>query len=137
MQMPVVGQQVEVIVDNSSARAYVSATSKHRAPSTLALQGIVIETPPHMRTHTALSLLNMHNLIRNHIPGHRIISIGGVTFDKKPETKDRHFEVVSSKTGEKYQVMQNGLTKKWSCTCVGYQFHNKCRHVTRLMEEEE
>jgi hypothetical protein len=135
--IPQVGQPVEVVVDNSFAHSYVSATSKHRAPPTMTLRGIVIETPAHMRPHTGLSLLNMHNLVRNHIPGHRIISIGGVTVEKKPETKDRHFEVVSSKTGEKYQVMQNGLTKNWSCTCTGFQFHKKCRHVTRIMEQEE
>lgn len=135
--IPQVGQLVEVVVDNSFANSYVSASSKHRVPSTMTLRGIVIETPAWMRSNTGLSILNIHNLVRNHIPTHRIVSIGGVTYEKKPETKDRHWEVASSKTGEKYTVMQNGITKNWSCTCTGFQFHKKCRHVTRIMEQKE
>lgn len=136
MQMPEVGQLVEIVLDDSFVHGYLAPCSKHRAQPTKTMRGVVIDTPPWMRQHAAISLLNLANEARCHIPAHRIISIGGVKFDKKPETKDRRFEVVSSKTGEKYEVVQNGRTKKWTCTCVGFQFHSKCRHVTRLMEQE-
>jgi len=135
MQMPEVGDLVEVVLDTSHLQAMMAPCSAHRVSATKRMRGIVIETPPWMRADTALSLLELQNQTRCHIPAHRIVSIGDVTFDKRPETKDRRFEVVSSKTGEKYEVVQNGRTKRWSCTCVGYQFHRKCRHVARLAEE--
>lgn len=137
MIMPEVGHVAEVVIDNSFARGYMTPDARHRAPPTITIRGVVIETPPWMRQHTAISLLNLANENRAHIPAHRIISIGGIKFDQKPETSDRRFIVTSSKTGEKYEVTQNGRTKNWSCTCVGFQFHRKCRHVTRLMEQED
>lgn len=135
MQMPEVGQLVEVLVQDP--HGYLAEDSRHLVSDTAVIRGVVIDTPAWMRQHAALSVLNLANEARSHIPAHRILSIGGVTFDKKPETRDRRFEVVSSKTGEKYHVVQNGRTKRWTCTCVGFQFHNRCRHVTRLMEQED
>lgn len=135
MHMPQVGQLVEIVLDDSFVHGYLIDDSKHRAQPTMTMRGIVIDTPVWMQQHAVLSILNLANEARCHIPAHRIISIGGVKFDKKPVTADRVFEVTSSKTGEKYLVTQNGRSKKWSCTCVGFQFHSKCRHATRLAEE--
>ena len=134
MQMPEVGQLVEVVLDDSFVHNYLADDSKHLARPTITIRGVVIDTPAWMRQHAVISLLNLANEARCHIPAHRIVSIGGVKFDQKPVTSDRVFEVISSKTGEKYHVVQSGRTKKWSCTCVGYQFHNRCRHIARLAE---
>lgn len=136
MQMPQVGELVEVVIDNSFAHSYMNEQAKHRSPASLRLRGVVIETPPWLRDSAALSILNLDNEARNHIPSHRIMSIGGVKFDQKPKTSDLHFKVTSFKTGEVYDVMQNGRTKKWSCTCIGYQFHGRCRHITQIVEME-
>lgn len=51
----------------------------------------------------------------------------------KPEKKPTHkiYEhVKSSRTDEKYLVQFNGLF--WSCTCAGYQFRGKCKHVDQI-----
>lgn len=42
----------------------------------------------------------------------------------------RKFEV-SSKKG-KYLVMLNG--SHYSCTCIGFKYHSKCKHVTAVKE---
>lgn len=134
MHMPEVGQLVEVVLDDSFVHNYLADDSKHLAQPTMVIRGIVIVTPAWMRQHAAISIFNLANEARCHIPAHRIVSIGGAKFDQKPVASDRVFEVISSKTGEKYHVVQSGRTKKWSCTCVGYQFHNKCRHIARHAE---
>jgi hypothetical protein len=134
MQIPVVGTSVEIVVDNSFAHGYMAPCSRHRAPVTLTLQGVVIPIPKWMEKHADVAIKNKQTGADNFIPKHRIISIGGIKVEQPVVTKDVILQVVSSKTGETYTVRQDGRTKRWSCTCTGFQFHKKCRHSTRAME---
>ena len=55
--------------------------------------------------------------------------------DKGPlDAREKVFEVEGTR-GNKYTVKQakNGL---WSCTCVGFGFRHKCKHVTKIMESK-
>jgi len=38
--------------------------------------------------------------------------------------------VVSSRTGEKYEVRFSG--RYWSCTCMGFSFKGRCKHVEQI-----
>jgi len=52
------------------------------------------------------------------------------TFIKITPKKPIREIVISKRTGEKYLVEMNGLT--WSCTCVGYGYRNKCKHIDEI-----
>jgi hypothetical protein len=39
----------------------------------------------------------------------------------------RKFEIGSSRSSETYTVTERGGV--WSCSCPGFEFHKKCRHV--------
>lgn len=137
MHMPDIGTNIEVVLDDSFVAGYLSPDTKHLASKTITVRGTVIATPKWMQSVADLSILNARTNVQNHIPRHRIISIGGVKVTQPKVTSDKIYNVTSSKTGETYIVTQNGRTKKWHCTCMGFQFHKKCRHVTRLMETGE
>lgn len=48
-------------------------------------------------------------------------------------TKVKKWEVESSRPGKKYIVkLVNG---NFSCTCKGYQFRGKCRHITEIKNQ--
>ena len=134
MQYPKEGSEVEIVLDNSFARGYMAPCSIHRAPPTLTVQGIVISTPKWMQQHADLTIINHTTKAHNFIPAHRIISIGGIKVVQPEIAADEIHSVQSSKTGEFYTVRKDGRTKRWSCTCTGFQFHKKCRHVARLAE---
>ncbi len=38
--------------------------------------------------------------------------------------------VISKRTGETYEVKFNGFF--WSCTCAGYGFRRKCKHIEEI-----
>lgn len=132
--MPEVGSAVEIVLDNSFVKNYLEPEARLRAPSTVTIRGTVIQTPPWMKQFADITVLNSDTKAHNYIPSHKIISIGGMKLKQPKVTADKIFQVTSSKTGELYTVRQDGRTKRWSCTCVGFQFHKKCRHATRLAE---
>ena len=37
--------------------------------------------------------------------------------------------------GKKYIIMQTG--SYWSCSCVGFRYHKKCKHLTQFKNERE
>lgn len=39
---------------------------------------------------------------------------------------------VNGSRGSKYTVTQNGT--KWSCTCTGFQYHRKCKHIKEIQD---
>jgi hypothetical protein len=135
MRLPEVGTDIEVVIDDSFVSGYLADDSKHLATNTITIQGKVVATPKWMQSVADLTVLNSRTKTYNHIPMYRILSIGGVKLDKPKVTEDKIYNVTSSKTGEVYTVTQSGRTKRWHCTCVGFQFHKKCRHVTRLMDD--
>lgn len=134
MKLPNVGEEVEILIDNSFARGYMAPCSLHRAPPTIVARGTVIPTPKWMEQHADITIINRDTKAQNFIPLHRIISIGGIKVEKPKVVEDKVHVVQSSKTGESYTVRQDGRTRRWSCTCMGFQFHKKCRHVTRLAD---
>jgi hypothetical protein len=124
-----IGSTVEVVI-----RDFAPYVPTGRRETTQTLRGVVVATPKWMQSHTDLSIINSVTKAHNHIPAHIILSVGGVELQQPKVTADKVLTVYSSKTGEPYTVRQDGRTKKWSCTCTGFQFHKKCRHATRAAE---
>lgn len=59
-----------------------------------------------------------------------------VTYPDKPTTFPKHEieeTVVSKRTGEKYTVSFH--TQFWSCTCMGYGFRGKCKHIEEVKQK--
>jgi hypothetical protein len=131
MQIPAEGSVVEVVLDNAPTRYTMAPCSVHRAQPTLTLRGVVVLTPKWMKSSADLTILNSDTKGFNYIPMHKILSIGGIKVKQPKATADKILNMTSSKTGEVYTVRQDGRTKRWSCTCIGFQFHKKCRHVTK------
>ena len=135
MQYPEIGSKVDVVIDNSFVYSYLAADSKHRAKPQDVIRGTVFPAPTWASDH--LCVINSDTKARNLIPPHRIISINNTVVRHKPVVKDVLLTVQSSKTGESYNVRMDGRTKKWSCTCTGFQFHKKCRHAVRAQQQYE
>lgn len=129
MEMPSPGTRVEVII--RTREPYVPTG---RRDATQSIVGTVVVTPKWMLPHAALTLINERTKANNFVPLHAIVSVGGVSVKQHAVTPDQVFTVISSKTGEPYTVRQDGRTKRWTCTCIGFQFHKSCRHVKRLAE---
>ncbi len=124
-----IGANVEVLIKD-----YEPYLPTGRRETTQTLSGVVVATPKWMTNFADLTLINSVTKAHNYIPKHKIVSIGGVKLQQPKVTADKVFQVASSKTGELYTVRQDGRTKRWSCTCIGFQFHKKCRHATRAAE---
>lgn len=132
MQLPDVGESIDLVLDNSFVYGYqerVNAIQK-----TERVRGTVVAMPKWMAQHADIVILNSDTRAYNYISRYRILSVGGVEAPKAVVRADEVHRVISSKTGEEYTVVKSGRTGKWSCTCVGFQFHKKCRHATRLAE---
>lgn len=134
MVYPKEGSEVEIVTDNSFVYNYMTPCSAHLATPTTTLRGVVVSTPKWMQQHSDITIINQDTKRYNFILAHKIISIGGIKVEQPKVVADRIHIVHSSKTGEPYTVRQDGRTKRWSCTCVGFQFYKKCRHITRLAE---
>jgi hypothetical protein len=124
-----IGANVEVVIKD-----YEPYLPTGRRETTQTLSGVVVATPKWMTNFADITLINSVTKAHNYIPKHKIVSIGGVKLQQPKVTADKILTVYSSKTGEPYTVRQDGRTKKWSCTCTGFQFHKKCRHATRAAE---
>jgi len=46
-------------------------------------------------------------------------------------TKTRKFKVAGSK-GEYLVTLSN---EHYSCSCIGFKYHNKCKHITKVKEK--
>lgn len=129
MNLPEIGTRVEVVVRN-----YVPDLRTGRREVQETIAGTVVATPKWMQLHSDLTVFNEHYKINNYIPMHKILSISGVKVEQPKATADVVLTVFSSKTGEPYTVRMDGRTKRWSCTCTGFQYHRKCRHTQRAAE---
>lgn len=45
----------------------------------------------------------------------------------------KNYNVESSRTGEVYTVTDDGIGN-WSCTCVGFGYYKKCKHIKQIKE---
>ena len=132
MNMPKVGTVVDVLVDTSYVHRYLVDIAKHViAPHTL-MRGTVIPTPPHMVGN--LTMINAVSGATNYISPHDILSINNQKVVHPEPSADRIVLIKSSKGNETYTVKQNGVTKKWSCSCAGFQFKRNCRHITQVQK---
>lgn len=52
-----------------------------------------------------------------------------VYFQKKEEVQTNAIEIQGS-SGKKYYLTKSG--NRWMCTCPGFQFRHKCRHVEEI-----
>lgn len=133
MKMPAAGQVVEVLVDTSFVHRYLVETAKHVVPPQTLMRGTVVPTPSHMAGH--LTMVNAVTGATNYISQHTILSINNEKIVKPEPTADKILLVKSSKGNETYTVRQNGVTKKWSCTCSGFVFKKNCRHVLEAQKK--
>jgi hypothetical protein len=124
-----IGSNVEVMIKD-----YEPYVPTGRRETTQTLRGVVVATPKWMTNFADLTLINSVTKAHNYIPEHKIISINNNKVEQKPVVQDKVLTVYSSKTGEPYTVRFDGRTRRWSCTCTGFQFHKKCRHSTRAAE---
>jgi hypothetical protein len=62
-----------------------------------------------------------------------VINLGKVINMKilKGNSIDIQSFIVKGKGG-KYQVIKN--KNEFSCTCIGFKYHNKCKHITEIKE---
>lgn len=82
------------------------------------------------------------------IPGWHVVTTGTtlkevqdrwerLTYGDKPNEKfsnnDIKEKVISQRTGEEYTVSFH--SNYWSCTCVGYGFHRKCKHIEQVKQK--
>lgn len=54
-----------------------------------------------------------------------------VYFPKKAEVQTNAIEVAGS-SGKKYYLTKSG--SRWMCTCPGFQFRHKCRHIEEIQK---
>jgi hypothetical protein len=48
-------------------------------------------------------------------------------------SETKNYTVTSSRTGEKYTVSQ--VRGEWSCSCMGFEYRKKCKHVEQIKKE--
>jgi hypothetical protein len=134
-QAPTVGSHVEIVIDTDHIRNYLAADSKHRVNSRTILRGVVVSSPKWFADH--VTLINSHTRATNHIPPHRIVSINNEIVVQPKPTSDVTVTVKASKGDGVYTVKQDGITKRWTCSCPGYAFKRTCRHITEVKAQHD
>lgn len=134
-QAPALGSYVEVVIDTHHIHAYLATHSKHKVAPTTTLRGIVIASPKWCEDHVCL--INSDTRATNHVPPHRIVSINNQVVVQPKPTVDVVVSVKASKGDGVYTVKQDGITKRWSCNCSGFNFKKTCRHITEVKAQLE
>lgn len=134
-QAPSPGSYVEVVVDTSHVHNYLTPDAKHRVGKTSILRGVVFESPKWCADHVCL--INSDTRAHNHIPPHRILCINNQVFEQPKVTQDVVVSVKASKGDGVYTVTQNGVTKRWGCTCPGFNWKKTCKHITEVKTQQE
>lgn len=130
--LPAVGTRVEVVIDHSFVHGYMEPAARHRSPAQLTIQGTVVEPAKWMSEYMAI--LNHQTGVTCYLTSNQIISVNNVRVERAAPTEDQVVIIRSERTGEAYTVKQNGVTKKWHCSCVGFQFKHKCKHVLQAQK---
>lgn len=126
---------MEVVIDSSHVHAYLATHSKHKVGLTTTLRGTVIESPKWCADHVCL--INSDTRATNHVPPHRIVSINNQIVVQPKPTADVIVMVKASKGDGVYTVKQDGVTKRWSCGCPGFNWKKTCRHITEVKAQLE
>ena len=134
-QAPVPGSYVEVVIDSSHVHNYLTPDAQHRVGKMTTLRGVVFASPKWCADHVCL--INSDTRALNHVPPHRILSINNQVVEQPKVTADILVQVKASKGDGVYTVTQNGVTKRWSCTCPGFGFKRICKHVTEVKDRLE
>jgi hypothetical protein len=135
--VPSVGSVVEIIIDRSYVNRYLDPNMKHSVAPQDKIIGKIIPLPSWMTQDSDIAIYDYKTNRNSYIPLSRILSIGGIKITQPEPTKDKMVTVISSKTGEPYNIRFDGRLNKWSCTCPGFQFKRKCRHISRMMESSQ
>lgn len=125
-----IGSLLEITIDNSHTKRTMTDCARHRVDQYQVLKGILVEPPKYLKGKW-YCLQGPNYKVLNMIPDYRIVSINDTPFEQKQIIKDLYYSFTSSKTGEVYQVTFARHIKRWHCTCVGFQFHNRCRHIVK------
>jgi hypothetical protein len=134
LQVKYENTHVELVVNSAHVHAYLTDDAKHRRAPKVQITGTWVKSPKWFADYVTVE--NATTGRTHHVPHYLILQVNEVTPDVPQITSDRTFEVPASKGGTPYKVTQNGVTKKWSCTCSGWQFRQKCRHVTELQAKD-
>lgn len=124
--LPKVGQRCEIEVDNGFIRSYIDAALRPAHPPTLVFRGTVLEPPAWMRD--CFVMLDDSGQTR-YINPLKIVRCGNQAVVAPQPSKDRVVTFASDRTGETYTARQDGTTKRWSCTCKGFEFRRSCKHI--------
>jgi hypothetical protein len=72
------------------------------------------------RPEYPIAIIALHNVIK-------VETAGKVVRASVEKSAPKVWKVTSKRSGEVYTVTNNAGS--WSCTCVGYQYHRKCKHI--------
>ena len=119
IKMPSINSVVEV---TTSYRTNMFFADK-RGYQTFTKMGKVIVAP---KGASADSFALQHDYLS-------VINLGKVIDIKylSGDSVDIQSYIVKGKGGQ-YQVIRNG--QEFSCTCIGFKYHSKCKHITEIKE---
>jgi hypothetical protein len=114
---------IEVVVRNKPVGR---GSVFYHEPSLVRYVGEVLPNPKHI-ADDCITLSGDDIIPYRVIPRKDIVSMGGraVEFKAAPVTTQT-WRVAGSKGAEYVVTHDHG---RWSCTCVGYQFHKNCKHI--------
>ena len=123
---------ITVLIDDSAAADKLRMGGKIIS-SVATITGILAQTPTYFPGYITVQRGVKYF---SYIPKKNIIKIiSGTGVEQPTINKITTHEVVSARTGEKYTVTTDG--NKYSCTCVGFNYHGKCKHITQIQKEQK
>jgi hypothetical protein len=72
------------------------------------------------RKEFPIAIIANRNVIKIELPGKTLTQ-------QIKKTAAKTWKVKSARSGEVYTVTNNN--NAWSCTCVGFQYHRRCKHI--------
>lgn len=119
---------IEVIVRN---RPVGKGSVFYYEPETVRYVGELLDNPKHV-ADDCLVLSGDGFISYRVIPLRDLISVNGDPIHVEPVKKSETWMVKGSKNQE-YVVTRD--QNRWSCTCVGFQFHKDCKHIREKKSE--
>ena len=88
--------------------------------------------------HGTTDLFKFKNPISFYAKGRKFVELkkkgepDSVYFTKQEEFTPKDVIIVKSTSGKEYQITKIG--SRYSCSCPGFQFRNKCKHIEEINE---